>query len=257
MVPSRILVFCVCAAFIFIDKAVAYNVNKYFPLDEGNTWRYSAKRDGKVINEEAGFQEVLKVKGAEKVGGIETKIIISILFNNQCVAVASEGVKVYKIWGWYGGDYEVFKPAQMLYPNIKVGESREYPINTAVYNIRDVLDEDTRRIGVLTITLSAVEEVEVPVGKFSNCLKFISVKDFRYVNKPITEKEETISWLAPGIGLVKQLVTVTSHNHDTKIEKKTLETAELISATIAGKKLQVHPQAITEAQLRGKQLNKK
>jgi hypothetical protein len=170
--------------------------------------------------------------------------MISAKVENQCIAIDSEGVKLYKAWGWsgVGGDYEVYNPPKMLFPSLEIGENKTYPITIVPYQIDDVAREINKKSGTLTITLDSTENVEVPAGKFKNCLKFISVFEFKKVNKfgdeQTPSKQTVITWLAPGVGKVKSELTLSEYIGlpDRKIDELT-ELMELKEATVNGNKL--------------------
>jgi len=237
---SSVFILFVTAGFTFSGTLLAYNLKEYYPLGEGDTWVYKL-----VVNEgnvEIIDQEIAKIKGTEKIGKVETRKIMSLQSKNQCVAIDSEGVKLYKYWGWFNGDYETYEPPKMFFPNnMKVGESRTYKIISTIYDVRDIEDERIRDAGVLTITLASIEDVEVRAGKFKNCLKFVSVYDFEEKNEAEIGKETITTWLAPGIGRIKiehnsvQYCQDARYCQNEKKEDKITESLELTEAMIKGK----------------------
>jgi hypothetical protein len=232
----NILFLIVITSALVTYSALAYDLNEYFPLEDGNTWKYLVKINGEIANTNKGSpSEILKVKGIEKIGEVETKVVASFLYDSQCVFVDSEGVKLYKTSGRDTSDYNLFDPPKMLYPNIEIGESKEYPINSALYSLLDVLYEDSAEVGSSTINLDSVEEVEVPAGKFSNCLKFTSVSKVGKKEQPSDTNITSVSWLAPGVGLVKQSSTINQRNRKTDTQETIVKELELVSAVIAGK----------------------
>jgi hypothetical protein len=208
-------------------------LEEYYPLDQGNIWVYFLEINDNGEKNES--QEIRKVKGIEVINGIKTKKIASLKSDNQCVAIDKQGVKSYKYYGWPNNDYEVYLPAKILFPNIELGKSITTRLDSIIYDIRDIEDESLREAGILTVRLVSLEEVIVPAGVFKDCLKFISIYDYKQVNKPLKGKETIITWLAPGIGMVKSQYITYEYDLDTKKEKKITETLTLKQALVNGK----------------------
>ncbi len=233
-----------CAAgalFLFTGVLLAYDLQEYLPLAEGNTWVYKMKNGENGV--ETTDQEINKVKGTEKIGEVETVKVISNKTISKCIAIDDEGAKMYKYWGWSGGEYEVCSPPKMLFPNISLGESRTYPIQSAQSNIDDVVAEGTMEEGTLTITLDSVEDIDTPIGKFKDCLKFSSVYEFKKVHRPESGKETMTIWLAPGVGKVKSDEAFSEYNAETKKEAKSTELLILEDATINGNKVSIEKES--------------
>lgn len=221
------------AAFLSADTLFAYDMEDYYPLNENDRWVYNYKADDN--GEEIVSQEVAKVKGAESIAGVETKTMLSKKFDNQAVAVDFEGVKLYKSWGWSGGDYEHFNPPKMLYPNMEKGETKTYTIESVAHNMDDEIVNTTMKSGTLTVTLEAVEEVEVPAGKYKDCLKFISVYEYKYPHRPASGKETSTVWLAPGVGRIKAEYSSTELNTESNKTDKISEAIELSNVSVREK----------------------
>ncbi len=218
------------AIFLSADFLFAFNVEEYYPLDENNKWVYVYRADDN--GEQVTSQEVSKIKGTQSLEGTEAKVMLSTKFDNQAVAVDAEGVKLYKSWGWSGGDYELYNPAKMLYPNMEKGETKTYTIESAAHNIDDAIVNTTIKNGTLTVTLEAVEDVEVPAGNFKDCLKFVSVYEYKYPHRPASGRETANVWLAPGVGRVKAEYSSTELNTENNKQDKISETIELTSMSI-------------------------
>ena len=220
----NISIFALGLILIFADALFAYNLKEYFPLNEGDTWKYKTCENGKLL----GKNEINKIKGTEVIGKNKTKRMISVKFDDQCIAIDSDGVKTYKDTERFDNDYEICNPPRMLFPNIRVGEKRVYPISSVVTDIEDLLDERTRAIGTITLTLVSVEDVEVPAGKFKDCLKFISVYKYEMAHEPSGGKYVLITWLAKGVGRVKADFTFSEYDHKTSKEAKDTFSLELV-----------------------------
>lgn len=216
-------------------RLFAYDLKEYFPLSEGDIWVYFLKVNSN--GKETTGQEINKIKGVERFGSVEAKEMVSLKADNQCLAVDSEGVKSYKYYGWPNGDYEVYRPAKIIFPDIEPGKTVKYSLESVTYDIRDVEDESLREKGVLTVTLQAIEGVRVPAGSFKDCLKFVSVYEYKQVNKPRSGKETTTTWLARGIGRVKWQNIISEYDLVSKKEIKLVESFELRQAAVGAKEV--------------------
>lgn len=219
------------------DLLFAYNVEEYYPLNEDDRWVYIYKSNEN--GEEETSQEVAKIKGSETIGEVEAKKMLSVKFDNRAVAIDLEGVKLFKSWGWSGGDYEVYQPAKILFPNMEKGESKTFSVESAAHNIDDAVVQTTMKSGTMTVTLEAVEDVEVPAGIFKDCLKFVSIYEYAYPHRPASGKETSTVWLAPGSGVVKAEYNNTELNTENNKEDKISESVVLSEGVVNGRDLKV------------------
>jgi hypothetical protein len=241
---TYLLFICIIAFTAF--PALAYDLKDYFPLDDGCTWNYQERINGEVINTERGSPlDTVKIKGAEKILDTETKLLLSFMYEGQYVAIDAEGVKLFKTSNRDNSDYSLFDPPKMLYPNIELGANKEYPFKSAIFNLMDVIYENSRKAGVSTITLDGLEDAGVPAGKFTNCLKYTSVDKIVEGNGGENSNITVVSWLAPGVGLVKRSFAVKKHNQDTGQEEVTVKDYDLVSAIISGRVIPGTPDLIT------------
>ncbi len=231
----RIISLSVSTIFLVSGTLLAYDLKEYYPLSQGDIWVYLLKVNNN--GRESIGQEINKIKGSERFGSVETKKMVSLKADNQCLTIDPEGVKSYKYYGWSNGDYEVYRPEKLIFPNIEPGKSIRYPIESIIYDIRDIEDESLREKGVLTVKLEAVEDVQVPAGNFKDCLKFVSVYEYKQVNHPRSGKETTTTWLARGVGRVKSLNIISEYDLVTKKKIRLVESFELRQAAVGGREV--------------------
>jgi hypothetical protein len=237
----NLIIFAACCLVFLVGDTLAYEMQEYFPLNEGDFWVYSLKvnEGGKDSIEE----EIIKIKGTEDFGGVETKKMLSAKTENQCLSIDAEGVKLYKAWGWagVGGDYEIYNPPKVLFPNMSIGETKNYKLDIGTYGINDVISKTSLKSGTLTITLDGIEDVEVPAGKFKDCLKFTTIYDYKWINKEQQpSKQIFVTWLAKGIGKIKSEITISEYVGLPNRERDEIaELIELKEASINGVRFSV------------------
>jgi len=204
-------------------KASAVELYEYYPIAQGDSWNYLVSDDG--------FQEkICTIMGEESVDNLNT-VKISIGENKIIWLIRdADGIKTYKIFN--GDNYQVFTPPKLLLPNnLEIGETKEYSIDSVVY------DKNGVKIGKESvkgrIVLKAIEPIEVRAGKFIDCLNVRMVEDWTESADSYGTDDVTF-WLARNIGIIKYFsFSVPSQPN----EKAEVETQELISATIKGEKI--------------------
>lgn len=205
----------------------AYDLKDYFPLGQGNSWRYAVIENGK------GYAKTYRVNGKEALSDIETTVVEDSDGAYNCFAVDSHGVKQYK---YSKKDrYGIFNPERMIFPVLEIGEDAKYITNLEKYTI------DGQKIGPTSVVErilleSATEEIEVPAGKFNDCLKFSVLTNSRDFNGSYATYDCTI-WLAPGVGKIKQFCFATEYDEKEDIESSSTEIFELFSGEISGRKI--------------------
>jgi len=202
------------------------NWDEYYPLRQSNSWTYS------VSSDEKSFNKTIRVEGEELINGIKTVKLISTDGQIKYIGFDSEGIKEYKSFN--EGEYEISKPPFIIFPNIELGESKIYATSSIRYDIdgteKDRSNEDVQ------IKLESMKDVEVPVGKFSGCLKFSMI--FKWKDESGNYgNDDCFIWFAPGIGKVKESCLVTEYDVETKKEETSIKIEKLISAIINGKKI--------------------
>lgn len=228
----RTLIFVIVITFLFLSSGLAYDLEEYYPLNKGDTWTYSKVKDGVKDNDVS--SEVLD---KEVIKGINTVKRTFPGYDFEWVAIDSEGIKKYKesSSSWEGVERErhIYNPPLVISPNIEIGESKEYELSSTVEIVEDGQVQQTRVIkGSVMVSLDSVEDVQVPAGEFTDCLKFVSI--YTYEDSDGTYgQEECARWLAPGLGEVK-INCAYSEYSSTGQENNTLE-LELVSASVGGK----------------------
>lgn len=209
--------------------AFAYDLKEYYPCEQGNKWVYLSGESEKII----------EIKGKEQTFDGKEIIKVNYLKNKRSdfVTFDDEGLKVYKSLDEPDNITTVFEPPKMLFPaNLQVGEE-----GTFISMWSKVPFEEDGQIGELTDSIkleSDNEDLELPAGKFSNCLKFAYLMTDKAGKDRSVEQKVNI-WLAPGIGMVKMSVSYKeiSSEGENLTENAGSETWELASAVVGGKKI--------------------
>lgn len=204
----------------------AFNLEEYYPLNEGNSWTYS------VIEDEESYEETVRIEGKEIINNVGTiKMVYADKY--KCIAFDLEGFKKYKDFD--GDEYEIFEPPKIIFPNnMKIAETKKYSIDSVKYNLDGAKIGETKEIG--KISLESIEDIDVPAGKFSNCLKFSIISEEKKIASDY-DKDDCSVWLAPGIGRVKEFRVKTEYNAETQKEDTSIEIMELVSALVDGKRI--------------------
>lgn len=204
---------------------------KYFPLNEGNSWTYL------VSDAEGRYEESLLIKGKEMVNGLETVKRFEPDGEYECIAADSEGIRLYK--EVRKNKYEIYHPPFMILPNKKVGESLSYSINSDIYLTEGL---DKRKLRELKgthqheITVESMEDVEVPAGVFTDCIKVSETFNWKMETGNYGQDLVTL-WFAPGVGRIKEFTVSMQFDAATGEEHTGVTTAKLNSAIIDGKEI--------------------
>lgn len=225
-----ITIFAIVITPIPAALALENDFKKYFPLNQGNSWTYSSEIDG--TDGKVTYNETLIIKGKEIVNGVETVKMFEPDGEYECIAADSEGIKIYK--EVVRGKYEIFKPPLALLPNIGIGESRSYSINSDIYLTEGQKESKVKGTHWYEVTFEAVEDVEVPAGVFTDCVKLSKIFIWKIENG--NHGIDTITvWLASGAGRVKILTVSEGYNVATGKRYNEIKTSGLRSAVINGK----------------------
>lgn len=219
---------------IFVTSAYAFNLKEYYPLREGSKWEYqiTVHEDG----QDHTYKESFNISGKEKISEVENVRMVS--SDNEsisrCLAIDKEGVKKFKEYSV--DNFRVFNPPMMLFPaDIKIGESREYAVNSMSvrHKSNDVpaVVSSGLYTGSVKITLEPPESVVVPAGTFDNCLKFSLVYNYKGT-KRYGENKYSI-WLASGVGEVKEVCEGKKYDPDINKIIEFNESYELVSVSLA------------------------
>lgn len=229
LIRSKISFFAIVIILIFPMLTLAYDLEEYYPLKEGNSWTYVIAEDKDY------YRETYKIEGKESVEDTET-IKINVEDRMVYIAIDSQGAKKYKDFYQNENEYEIYNPPVLLFPNnTEIGESKSFSSNSKLYNIDGIKREEASAEG--NVVLESMEDVDVPAGKFKNCLKFSSV--ITWVENDGSHKEDCTISLAPGIGKVEEFCISTEYDKENKIINKNSEMDQLISAVIDGKEIGV------------------
>lgn len=199
------LVFTVIAfsSMFLSTNGFAYDIADYFPLDQGFTWTYEDTSNGSTS------EEIQTIDGTEEVGGVTRTKMVDDDGNYQHFAIHSQALALYKAGGRQE-HYMIFDPPMMYFPaDVEVGDSFGQHSDYTGY-VNDVASSS----GTVDTSgeLLAVEDVSVPAGNFSGCLKFWYFVIQRESGVPGHMDSETIIWLAPDVGIVKSNGKVTEYD---------------------------------------------
>lgn len=209
LILSGVIVSICSAHFAFADKNVDSTfefIKDYFPLRKGNEWTYLVE-----INGEKQIR-TMRIEGKEIVDGIKT---IKIDYGNgetDYMVPTNEGLRRYKYTHANGTYRTFFKPKAIILPRtLSMDESyfsnffySQFTKDGIHYNSTDQF---------IIVTLIGLEDVDVPAGKFENCLKVILVEHLGLLNSignPLSFDRDihySILWFTPGVGLVKEIST--------------------------------------------------
>jgi hypothetical protein len=223
----KIISFLAGVVLFFPALALAYDLKEYYPLNQGNIWKYS------FTDSQSSYKETARIVGEEIIGDVATQKMVYSDNEYGCLVLNSEGLRQYKYVDDSG--YEIFSPPEIIFPNgIGVGEAKEYRINKIRYNLAGEKMGENKE--VINISLEAMEDVEVPAGKFINCLKFSIMSKEKSMAGDYNDVNCSV-WLAQGVGQVKTFCFETEYNAEAEKENISSEIQELISAVINGKNI--------------------
>ena len=181
----------------FVPTAMAQN---YFPSMVGNTWVF-ASADGAERRtytfegpETIDGEEFILLKIAKETVGTDV-----IAFDNSWVTVEEDGeIILHQVAfdrGAFGIAEATFDPPVTNFP-------AEFPLG---YTWEIVTETVLKLVGAATTTSTveviAIEDVETPVGVFTNCVKLETNR--RAVTALTVVREHEFLWLAPDVGPVK------------------------------------------------------
>lgn len=220
--------------FVWPIGSSAAGLKEYYPLNEGDIWKYKTHINSQVSSEEA------KVMREESVRGVKTfKVQFSEGENNEPgealnLTAEDDGIKMYR--SQIRDAFSDFDPPVILFPEIENGQKIEYSADITSYKIKEMVPKETKSFSYSSVFLGK-EDVEVPAGKFSDCLKFsYNVKEFEKGKKDRDDYDCT-SWFALGVGKVKEFCVNTEYRTEEDKEAISGELYELTSAYVDGKQI--------------------
>ena len=213
---------------LFSNLALAYDLKEYYPLGQGNSWTYSAIDITEVS------EETVRIEGKELIDGLETVRMQYVDDGYSCIAYDHEGIKEYKD---FEENYsEFFNPPLIVFPNIEIGESKSYLVDSIIYDIdSEKIAESTSTI---QISLESVEDVKVPANIFTDCLRFSKISEWRKSDGSFGT-DKCVIWLARGVGRIKEFCIYRYRmpgSETTEISTSSV-IYKLISAVVDGKKI--------------------
>lgn len=233
MINTKILILGTGLAIQFTASVFGYNLEEYYPLGQGNAWEYSTTDDEGIGKEKS------EIKGKEMMDGKE---VVKMLFpeggDYAYLAFDSEGIKIYKYFdndeNQDDNQYTMYNPPRLIFPDMDIGQVKEYSTAWAEYSAGGKKKEEGAGAG--QITLESVENIEVPAGKFADCLKFSAIYN-KKASDGAYEKSDCDIWLAPGIGMVKEFCISVERETAADAEDSSFKMHKLISAVINGKRI--------------------
>ena len=172
------------------------------------------------------YEETVRVEGKEIINGVEA---VKMMYDDNeydCIAIDSEGVKQYKEFD--DEEYYIFNPPRLVFPNIGIGESKRYLADRILYSIEGSKTGEGSENG--KIILESIEDIEVPAGKFNDCLKFFVVSEWKDSNGS-HGKDECAIWLASGVGEVLEQCREVEYSPDGTVDTET-NISKLISYNV-------------------------
>ncbi|TAN59452.1 glycosyltransferase family 2 protein [bacterium] len=230
---AKILILGVGSVILYSTSILGYNLEEYYPMNQGNIWEYS------VTDDEESDRAINEIKGKEIIDGKEViKMLLAKEGDCAYLHFDSEGVKIYKNFkkgeDEYKDEYIMYRPPRLAFPNIEIGLVKEYSTILSEYSVSGEKKEEVAETGL--IKLESIEDIEVPAGKFTDCLKF-SVIYNKKASGVGYEKSDCEIWLAPGIGKVEEFCIYAERETATDAEESSFKIYKLISAVINGKKI--------------------
>ena len=212
------LIFTIMA--FFIENAAAYNMTEYIcSLNQGDWWEglYTYSVVGGPNDGESGSYPTKEIiNGTELVNGVETikKDIMAdgSVIRYYCVALDSEGFKIYKNYNPSTSFYFIFDPPMIVSPlTFDLGNVNQSSYSVLSYSINTDTHVDTSPASQ-TFSLESVEDVTVQGRTFKDCLKISYSSSSQSPTSGIAIEFEETSWFAHKVGKVKQEVTESLFN---------------------------------------------
>jgi hypothetical protein len=192
-----------------------YRIAEYYPLGQGDTWTYR--------NSEGSRQDT--VAGTETIDGVQA-VKVQRDDGSYILVTNTNGITQYKEYQQENGGWEqmVYSPPLSISSSeMSVGDRHTFR-STMTYSDSGGFT-DTATVSGET-TLEGFEDVTVPAGTFSQCLKLKTTLTFTFPEGSFTI--EVTVFLAKGVGEVKNI------DQSTDDGVVVTETTELLSATVGG-----------------------
>ena len=211
----------------FAEGPTYYNFADFYPMTQGSTWTYQWTENG-----ESGAA-TSTINGFERVKGVRTaKFFYDGDYN--CEAFDSKGLKLYKEYdvGW---GYTIYNPPFKQIPaQMYVGQTHKSSSISEEYDLNGKLIWEAK--DTTSVTLEALEDVTVPAGSFTNCLKFSWFDTWEPSSGSLSGwlgTGEGTSWLARDVGLVKEVETERLYDDQGQLVDESTSMDELTSYNIS------------------------
>lgn len=212
--------------FLQFGTAFALDFKKFFPYELGNKWEYQLKfgSRGEDISEwEVSFSEKEKFILCKDPQGDETYF-----FDKEGLKLSKSVIDTESL------DYVVYSPSLIIIPaDINLNQKMTTSGTMEVYDkSAHLIDSGKYTRG---IEFHGEEEINVPAGNFTDCLKFIYSTNLEMSNGDFRNRVET-RWYAPKVGVVKSIESDIFIPSATGEKSETCEEAMFLKGAILGKK---------------------
>lgn len=204
MKPARISMFIIFLLLFGLLLPCSYlkaeDAQEYFPLNDGDKWEYE------VVEGADHRVEEWRVEGKSVVDNIETKMIVDGAGNSRYLITDLNSVSVYKDVEIEGGkvdEYFIFEPVMPLFV---FGIEQEKAVKKDYSFTRYDPNGSFKSVasGNLEMMFEGKENVVVPAGEFTDCLK-ISISESVQESDGEKSRFTTTAWFAKGVGKVKEI----------------------------------------------------
>lgn len=217
---SRVGFTIIAVASLFLaSHGYAYDMADYYPLEQGFTWTMQSTWN----DDPTSYEDTTTIDGFEDVGGVTTAKWVDDDGGYTCLAFDSEVLGIYKSADDTHDIYITFTPPAALLPaEAEIGQTKSYSSNYTVYINDNPLGTGTF---VNAYQLVSVEDVSVPAGDFSGCLRFsYSIVDTKTSGPDLGSRDETYGtfWLAPDVGMVKSQFVQREYEDNVLVEESSV-----------------------------------
>jgi len=190
---SKYSLIAFATSFALFAMATAVFSHEYYPNFIGNKWR--------LRNATSGEERIVRITENKMILGQETNLLERETKHNidkLYIATESDGtLKLYSSEinvGFFGTLTFHYNPPEVFMP---------YPLNVGTtWTVAGQTKVIWATISSSTVaTVEAKEDVTVPAGTFRNCFKIRQ----EYTTAPLDVNVTTYMWLAPNVGLIKEM----------------------------------------------------
>lgn len=214
-----------------VPAFAAYNMQDYYPLSQGNSWTYFETEGGETEICAETYTKI--VSGTEDVDGVSTMKVGEWISSQDYwydnLAWDAEGLKkYYEVWSGETepkiGEGRFLTPVVCLPTLMEIGVPISHSVSVEWYENGELEGYEE---GTLTHTLEDIEKITVEAGTFEECLKIHKELTTTWYDRQggtaqVSLIEDHYLWLAPGIGVIKEIWTETLYD----IAGEMVETAD-------------------------------